>query len=384
MTVRKRSKTWWYDFRLMGLRYRKAIRGATTKWQAEQVEAKAKKDAFEGVYGLRQLGGQRFEQFVDDTYLPWARANKGTWRNDDLICNVLKQNFRGKTLREISPLAIEKYKRERAQSITKRGTQRSPASVNMELAALSRIFSLAIEFEQAATNPCRKVKQFALDNREHRYLKWEEQPALISVLENPPIQATPRLYNATLKVTVAARARLRDAILIAVGVGLRRSEQLRLRPLDCDFSRNVIVVTKTKTAKSREVPMSDEVRAILRRLCASKKRDDYLFVNPKTKRPFMDHKTGFHGACADAGIEGLTWRHLRATFGTRLGNAGYNAFEIAALMGHSDIRTTQRYVRVGQRLHEAVQSTMMGSGLLLVTNENSPNAGDELKMLANG
>jgi integrase len=231
--------------------------------------------------------------------------------------------------------------------------------------------------------PFRKVKQFALDNLEFRYLEWEEQPALLTVLENPSIRYEGRLKAATLKVTTAARARLRDAILIAVGVGLRRSEQLRLKPLDCDFSRNVIVVTKSKTGKSREVPMNDEVRAILQRLCVSKRRDDYLFVNPKTKRPFMDYKTGFHGACADAGIEGLTWRHLRATFGTRLGNAGYNAFEIAALMGHSDIRTTQRYVRVGQRLHEAVQSTMMAAGLAIVTNENPPGVGGELKMLAN-
>ncbi|MFN2513412.1 MAG: tyrosine-type recombinase/integrase [Pyrinomonadaceae bacterium] len=357
MTVRKRNKVWWYDFG--NHKYRGAIPEARTKHEAEQAEVKIKRDVFEGKYGLRQLGAQTFEHFVDEHYLLWAKANKKTWRNDELICDVLKQNFRGKTLREVSPLAIEKYKRERAKSITKRGTTRSRASVNMELAVLSRIFTLAMELEQAAANPCRKVKQFALDNREYRYLKWEEEPALLTVLENPPIKSEGRLRSATLKVTVAARARLRDAVLIAVGAGLRRSEQLRLKPLDCDFSRNVIVVTKTKTCKSREVPMSDQVRAILQRLCLSKRRDDYLTANPKTGRPYMDYKNGFHSACADAGIEGLTWRHLRATFGTRLGDAGYNAFEIAALMGHSDIRTTQRYVRVGARLHEAVQSTML-------------------------
>ena len=30
---------------------------------------------------------------------------------------------------------------------------------------------------------------------------------------------------------------------------------------------------------------------------------------------------------------------------TRLGEAGFDAFTIASLMGHSDVRTTQRYVR---------------------------------------
>ena len=50
-----------------------------------------------------------------------------------------------------------------------------------------------------------------------------------------------------------------------------------------------------------------------------------------------------------AGIEGLRWHDLRATFGTRLGEAGYDAFTIAQLMGHSDIRMTARYVRGTER-----------------------------------
>ncbi len=50
-----------------------------------------------------------------------------------------------------------------------------------------------------------------------------------------------------------------------------------------------------------------------------------------------------------AGISGLVWHDLRATFGTRLGEAGFDAFTIAALMGHSQIQTTARYVRATER-----------------------------------
>ena len=46
----------------------------------------------------------------------------------------------------------------------------------------------------------------------------------------------------------------------------------------------------------------------------------------------------------DAGIEGLVWHDLRATYGTRLGEAGFNAYDIAKLMGHANISTSQRYV----------------------------------------
>ena len=45
-----------------------------------------------------------------------------------------------------------------------------------------------------------------------------------------------------------------------------------------------------------------------------------------------------------AGIEGLIWKDLRATFGTRLAEAGCDAFRIAQLLGHLDTRVTMRYV----------------------------------------
>ena len=54
---------------------------------------------------------------------------------------------------------------------------------------------------------------------------------------------------------------------------------------------------------------------------------------------------GFHTACRLAGIEGLIWKDLRATFGTRLAETGCDAFTIAQLLGHSDIRVSMRYVR---------------------------------------
>jgi integrase len=49
-----------------------------------------------------------------------------------------------------------------------------------------------------------------------------------------------------------------------------------------------------------------------------------------------------------AGIEGLWWHDLRATFGTRLALAGYEALTIMTLMGHKDLKTTMRYIRAVQ------------------------------------
>jgi integrase len=91
--------------------------------------------------------------------------------------------------------------------------------------------------------------------------------------------------------------------------------------------------------------MNSEVRQILLDLCKGKKPDDYVWINPVTEEPYTDIKRSFSGACEDAKIEGLVWHDLRATFGTRLGEAGYNAYDIANLMGHANLSTSQRYVR---------------------------------------
>ena len=93
------------------------------------------------------------------------------------------------------------------------------------------------------------------------------------------------------------------------------------------------------------VEMNSEVRGILLELCKSRGPDDYVWINPATERPYTDIERAFSSACEDAKIEGLVWHDLRATYGTRLGEAGFNAYDIAKLMGHANISTSQRYVR---------------------------------------
>jgi len=88
---------------------------------------------------------------------------------------------------------------------------------------------------------------------------------------------------------------------------------------------------------------------------------EFVFVNPKTKTRIKEVKKGFGTAMKMAGISGLVWHDLRATFGTRLGE-GFDAFTIAPLMGHSQIQTTARYVRATERnKRAAVESVMLDS-----------------------
>jgi hypothetical protein len=206
--VRKRGNRWYYDFMIRGVRYRESIPEARNKSQAERVEAKVKLEVFEGKYG-KELGSTLLTDFVEQMYLPWARLNKRRPQNDELHCRVINEYFAGKTFREISPMLIEKFKKERRESNTRRGGQRSPASVNRELEVLSKVFSLACDNSVAASNPCRKVRKLRQDNQRKRYLSPEEEERLMAVL-------------------VGQRAHVRALVVLAIHTGMRRGELLSI------------------------------------------------------------------------------------------------------------------------------------------------------------
>ena len=221
MSVHKRGTKWHYAFCIRKVRYRGALPEARTKFQAEQAETKIKLSVFEARYG-KQTGDKDLVEFIDEVYLPWARQNKRTWKHDEFRARTIADSFNGKKFSQISPLLIEKFKKERHESITKKGTRRSAASVNRELELLSRIFNLAIDCEVAESNPCSKVRKLRLNNKRIRYLLDEEAPRLLAALTGP-------------------RAHLRPLVIVALGTGMRRGDQLNLRwgksrfPTECNL-----------------------------------------------------------------------------------------------------------------------------------------------------
>jgi hypothetical protein len=103
-------------------------------------------------------------------------------------------------LREISPFLVERFKQRRLTTPTKHNTQRSFATVSLEMALLSRIFSLGMDFKEVESNPCLKVSKLKLDNQRYRYLLSEEEPRLRSALN-------------------AQRSHLGDLVPVAIGTG---------------------------------------------------------------------------------------------------------------------------------------------------------------------
>lgn len=302
------------------------LRGFTTRSGADEVQCRGT--------SARRLGSSLRRYFC-----PGPRPI--SWENYHYMAPVIRRRFGKLGFEELDTQIVDAFKAELRNSITRRGTRRSEADTNHFLEMLSRVYTLAMEYGQAHHNPC-KGRLFKLDNQRYRYLLPEEEPKLLEVLTE-------------------RRAHLRPQVIVSIGTGLRKRELLNLRREHVDLSRDLIVVTRTKSRRNREVPMNDQVREVIVELCKGKRPWDYLFANPRTGKPFTDSKHAFTTACRDAGIKGLWWHDLRATFGTRLGEAGFSLKYIMELMGHSDPQTCLRYVRATDAAKRAaVQAAMLG------------------------
>lgn len=322
MTVRRRKDTgnWVCDFYYNGERIIKTLRFARTKKEAEQAEAVIMNGVFKQAYGFAEKPDKRFEDFVIETFLPYSEANKKSFYYDVLICRVLVEAFKNKTLRQIPPPLIESFKQERLAAPTKHGGKRSPATVNRFLSVLSKIFSLAVDAELVDSNPCGKVRKFRLNNQRVRVLSVNEEIKLFAALGDNKL--------------------VKRIVTIALHTGLRRGEIFNLKWLDIDFSRGTIQVRESKSGKKRLVPMNQTVRKLLHEIT---RQSDFVFTSPKTGGRLDNIKRSFRRAAASANLEDFRFHDLRHTAATRMADSGADPFTLMKILGHSDIRMTARY-----------------------------------------
>jgi hypothetical protein len=126
----------------------------------KQNKRKRKSNIFDDKYN-RAAGNKDFTEFVDEVFVPWAKASKRSWQDDEERARPLKEFFKGKPLRDITPMLIEKYKQQRLNTDTLHKRKRSLATVNGELQVLSKVFSMAYDNGLVETNPMRRLPSYA-------------------------------------------------------------------------------------------------------------------------------------------------------------------------------------------------------------------------------
>ena len=241
MTVRKRGEHWYLDISGRGRhRVQRLIKGAKTKAQALQAEAKIRTQIFEKRYDLAERPECRFDKFVEASFLPTKKLKK-SYRSIDSICKALKTFFGKHFISEIDTEMIERYRQIRVEEKTRLKRKRSPLRVNKEMQVLSSIFTLALEKELIVKRP--RTTMFRVSGERVRYLSSEEEQRLFEGLDDCEW--------------------LRSIVVIALHTGMRRGEICGLQWFDLNFERGIIHVRNTKNGKDRIIPMNVTVRELL-------------------------------------------------------------------------------------------------------------------------
>lgn len=152
---------------------------------------------------------------------------------------------------------------------------------------------------------------------------------------------------------------IRRAFLFCLRCGLRFCDVKDLTYSNVDFANRLLKFEQAKTkghssASSVVIPLSDGVLELIGRPSVEGNRDELIFPLPSHT---MCLKALRHW-CKRAGIDKhITWHCARHSFAVNILNNGANIKTVAALLGHSGLKHTEKYTRAVDALkQEAINS----------------------------
>ena len=204
-----------------------------------------------------------------------------------------------------------------------------PGTINRVVILLRYLFNLAIKWEVdgVTSNPTSGIPLLKENNQNERFLSALEAKALLRA------------------INYSRNKMLKHIVPMLILTGARKREVLDAKWEDFDLARQIWRIPTTKSGKARVVPLSDTAAKLVERL-QEKRSGDYVFANPNTRKPYNSFYYSWHSARKDAGLDDLRVHDLRHSFASFLVNAGRSLYEVQTLLGHSQIKTTQRYAHL--------------------------------------
>lgn len=161
-------------------------------------------------------------------------------------------------------------------------------------------------------------------------------------------------------IAVTKNIKHRCIIMLLYSAGLRRSELLKLKLEDIDSKRMCIYVRDAKGNKDRQTLLSEKLLLDLRKYWKEYQPEDFLFEGEKGGAYSATSVRRVVARSAEnAGIPRRITPHvLRHSFATHLLEDGLDIRYIQVLMGHSSIKTTERYAQVAIKLLNRIKSPL--------------------------
>lgn len=158
------------------------------------------------------------------------------------------------------------------------------------------------------------------------------------------------LNRSEIKALIEATNNKKHKLLlsIAYGAGLRVSEVVNLRVKDVNLDNLTLHIKNAKGDKDRITIIPNSIKDELNKIVNSKEANEYVFSSERGgKLTTRTAQKVFSNALKKTGIKKEASFHtLRHSFATHLLENGTDIRYVQELLGHANIRTTQRYTQV--------------------------------------
>ena len=342
MGIYQRSNGWQIKVTRKGKTHREQFHGTHEEAQQREKDIIADLTAGRAVLsspGATGLGGSvaTLADCHESARKKWRQVRASTRREYELVATQILSDFRETPVRDIDEDMVNDY----INGMLDAG--KAPSTILHRgniLRQLLRVAEAKKWIEKAPTVPRVKKREGRI-----RFLDPDEVEAMETALRE------------------ASQDQIADIMLLAIDTGMRWGEIATLTPNDIqwDMRRIYLEGTKTKSGKSRSIPLTPRASAILRSWEGNKRRPVFTVSYYKLVRAWnraretvgleMGHDTSFH----------IT----RHTCASRLVQSMRTGGEIVAVqqwLGHSDIKTTMGYIHLAPNALDDLRDALVDGG----------------------
>lgn len=311
------------------------------KW-AQSTEAAIREGRhFKTAEAKRHTLGDLITRYIRDI-LPFKSDKKATHSAQKQQLEWWESKLGAYTLADITPSLIAEQRDILAKGTTHHKKQRTPATVNRYMAALSHAFSVAVnEWGWMDDSPMRKVRKMREPRGRVRYLNDEERDALLTVCKQN--KQSPFLY---------------PMVVLALSTGARYGELINLSWDVVDMERGVITLHETKNGERRVLPLTGHALDIISKHSKIRRLDTQLLFPNRTGKAPAHIRTAFETARKNAHIADFRFHDLRHSAASYLAMNGASLAEIADILGHKTLQMVKRYAHLSEAHTSKVVASM--------------------------
>ncbi len=294
----------------------------------------------------RMLQRITVKAFIEQHYIPFSKSTKSDGQHLKEVQHIehwITPAIGDKALKELTDISVILVLKDRMTDAGK-----STRMIEYVVSTLGQIFKHGQTKE--IISPIAKMPslKLSINNARQRFLSRDEAASLLSLVRERDTQ-------------------LADMAEFSLLTGCRRGELFGIKWGDINLETRSVLLLDTKNKSSRNLYLTERAVEIIQGQPPGSAQD-HLFQTQSGKE-FKDLPRSWHAALTESGLNtGVTdsrmkvvWHTLRHTSASWLAIGGVDLFKIAKILGHRDLKMTQRYSHLSEEsVRDAIESTMKG------------------------